>query len=198
MKEKLKRYFKRKSKLSIAIDIVIGTVLILLIIPATRKDMAAIILKPTLFIHQPKVADTKLKLRDEAYQWTLKDMEGKQVFLEQYKGRVVFINLWATWCPPCIAELPDLQKLYNDYKNDVVFLFISNENPNTIKTFMDKKGYTLPAFVPVTQYPADFETSSIPTSFLISKNGKLVMIKKGVAKWNSQRMREILDTLINQ
>jgi thiol-disulfide isomerase/thioredoxin len=160
--------------------------------------MAALILKPTLFIHQPKVSDTKPPLLDEAYQWNLKDMDGNRFLLEQHKDKVVFINLWATWCPPCIAEMPDLQKLYNDYKNEMVFLFISNENPNTIKTFMDKKGYTLPAFVPVTQYPADFETNSIPTSFLISKKGEMVMKKSGVAKWDSQKMRKIVDALISQ
>ncbi len=194
----LKNYFKKKSKFSIAIDIVIGIMLLLLLIPATRKDMAGLMLKPTLFLHQPKVNSVKPKLNNEVYAWQLKDMYGKHLTYSQFANKVVFINLWATWCPPCIAELPDLQKLYNDYGDKVEFLFVSNENIKVISEFLQKKKYTLPAYTPISEYPVDFETRSIPTSFVINKDGEIVISKKGVAKWNSKRIRGVLDVLLEQ
>ncbi len=194
----LKNYFKKKSKLSIGIDILIGLMLILLLIPATRKDMAAFILKPTLFIHQPKVLSEKVKLSEEAFNWELKTIDGEEVRFSDFQEKVVFINLWATWCPPCIAEMPDMQRLYNDYSDKIDFLFISNEDSKPVNQFLNKKGYTFPVYTPLSSYPANFEANSLPTTFIISKKGEIVVHRVGVAQWNSGRMRTILDALINQ
>lgn len=192
----LKNYFKKKSKLSIAIDVVIVIMLIFLLIPATRKQTAALILKPTLFLHQPRLMKDKVPLSAQAQQWQLQRADGTPVVFSDLEGKVVFVNFWATWCPPCIAEMPQLQKLYNDYGNQVEFLFISNEKSGTINAFMKEQGFTLPAYIPVTQYPNDFETSSIPTTFIINKKGEIVIEKKGVAQWNSTWIRGILDALL--
>jgi thiol-disulfide isomerase/thioredoxin len=193
----LKNYFKKKSKFAIAVDAFIVVMLILLVIPATRKNTAALIIKSTLIIHQPKINKEKPKLNTETYNWQLQDLQGNTILLEEFKNKIVFINLWATWCPPCIAELPDLQKLYNKYGDKVVFLFISNESPEKISSFLKKREFNIPAYIPISQYPHDFETKSIPTSFLIDKKGKIVIDKKGVAKWNSKRIKNTLDILIN-
>jgi len=192
----LKEYFKKKSKFALGIDIAIGIMIIFLIIPATRKDMGALILKPTLFIHQPIINKVKPALSPETFSWQLKDMTGEVIRLSDYSGKVVFVNLWATWCPPCIAEMPNLQKLYNDYGDKVVFLFVSNEQIEVIQAFLEKKELTLPAYVPATEYPKDFETRSIPTTFIINKKGEIVIGRKGVAQWNSKRIRGVLDALI--
>jgi len=194
----LKNYFKKKSKFAIAVDIFIVVMLILLVIPATRKNTAALIIKSTLIVHQPKINKEKPQLNTETYNWQLQDLQGNTILFENLKNKVVFINLWATWCPPCIAELPDLQKLYNQYGDKVTFLFISNEDPAVISAFLEKRDFDIPAYIPVSQYPADFETNSIPTSFLIDKKGKIVIDKKGVAKWNSKRIKSVLDVLLNQ
>ena len=193
----LKNYFKKKSKFAIAVDTFIVVMLILLVIPATRKNTAALIIKSTLIVHQPKVNKEKSQLNLETYNWQLQDLQGNTIPFEEFKNKVVFINLWATWCPPCIAELPDLQKLYNEYGDKVVFLFISNENPDKISAFLQKRGFNIPAYIPLSQYPADFETNSIPTSFLIDKKGEIVIGKKGVAKWNSKRIKGVLDALVD-
>lgn len=194
----LKKYFKRKSKLSIVIDVLIGIMLILLLIPATRKDMAALILKPTIYIHQPKVKANKTKLNESTYNWKLQNSDGITFTIGDFKDKVVFINLWATHCPPCIAEMPDLQNLYNDYGSKVEFLFITNEDSDKVNQFMAKKELSLPIYKPLTQYPDDFETSSIPTTFVINKDGEIVIHKVGLAKWNSKRIRNVLDVLINK
>lgn len=201
----LKNYFKKKSKFAIFIGkfaifigILIGIVLLLLMNPGTRKDMAVLVIKPTLFINQPTVKSDKKLLKDETYNWQLSSTNGDKIIFDDLKGKVVLVNLWATSCPPCIAEMPDFQKLYNDYGDEMEFLFISHENTDVIKMFLDKKGFSLPSYHPVTQYPADFEINSVPTTFVINKKGEIVISKKGVAHWNGKRMRGILDALIGE
>jgi len=191
-----KKYFKRKSVLGIVIDVFIAILFILILLPVTRKQTLALMLKPTLFIHQPKVNKVKEHLTEDAYSWQLIDITGERIRFDRFKGKVIFINLWATWCPPCIAELPDLQKIYNEYGDRVIFLFISNENKNIVNSFLQKKRFNIPVYMPITEYPVDFETNSIPTSFLINKKGEIIIAKKGVAQWNSRRIRKVLDSLI--
>jgi len=192
----IKNYIKWKTKLSLVIDGLIILMAIFLIIPVTRKDMAALMLKPTLFFYQPKPAKEKIPLQTITFDWKLKNIDGSEVLLSDFKGKVLFINFWATWCPPCIAEMGQLQKLYNDFGNDVVFLFVSNEDIRPVASFMEKKGYSLPVYVPLTEYPSDFSTNSIPTTFIVSKNGELVLRKQGVASWNSRNVRLLLKALV--
>lgn len=194
----IKKYFKRKSKLAIAIDILIFVMLIFIAIPSTRKNTLAFILKPTMYFHQPKVIKNKTKLESETYLWKLQNQDGIVFSLNDFKDKVVFINLWATWCPPCIAEMPDLQKLYGDYGDKVEFLFVSNEQTDEVHKFMVKNNYTLPYYKPVTQYPDQLLAKSIPTTYVINKKGEITIYKAGLAKWNSQRIRKVLDVLINQ
>jgi hypothetical protein len=66
-----------------------------------------------------------------------------------------------------------------------------------VQKFINKKHYTLPTYRPITQYPADFETSSIPTTFVINKKGEVVIRRAGVAQWNSKRIRGVLDVLLS-
>jgi thiol-disulfide isomerase/thioredoxin len=192
----IKNYINKKTKLSLVIDGLIILMVILLLIPATRKDMAALILKPTLYFHQPRISKEKISLNESTYQWKLKSTAGNELELSQLKGKVVFINYWATWCPPCIAEMPQLQKLYNDFGSQVEFLFVSNEELPIVSYFLSQKGYSIPVFVPLTEYPSDLSANSIPTTFIISKKGELVLKKSGVAAWNSRRVRLILKALV--
>lgn len=194
----IKDYFRKKSKLSIAIDIILGVFLLLVIIPVTRKNTVAFILKPTMFLHQPTVKSNKISLSSETYNWKLQNADGITFSLDDFKDQVVFINLWATSCPPCIAEMPDLQNLYNDYGDKVQFLFVSNEDSDMVNKFMAKKKLNLPIYKPLTQYPDDFSTNSIPTTFVVNKEGQIVIHKVGLAKWNSNKIRKVLDILVNK
>jgi thiol-disulfide isomerase/thioredoxin len=194
----IKRYFQRKSKLGIGIDIAVGILIVLVLIPGTRKEILPIILRQTLFIHQPSPVHTPVQLTDRAKQWKLKDASGVVHKIEDFKGKPVFINLWATWCPPCIAEMPELQKLYSAYGDKVQFLFISHEKQNVVSTFLTQKGYNLPTFVALDHYPAQLSSQSIPSTFILNKKGELVLAKKGVAKWYGNKSKILLEALINE
>jgi len=188
-----KLYMKfKKPKTS---NIILLVVITLFIIPQTRQPIQ-IALHSVLSKFGPSVIDKEDQKTVSYASWKLRDLEGNEINYNETKDKVVFINLWATWCPPCIAEFQGIQDLYNDYKDDVVFLLVSDEAPETIQIFLDKKGYNVPVFNPLTNYPKDFEGRSIPRTYIIDKEGHVVVDKKGVANWNSDKMRNELDELL--
>ena len=70
----------------------------------------------------------QVKLLD--FNWKLQNLKGEQINMSSFKGKLIVVNFWATWCPPCVAEMPSFQKLYNDYGDRVVFLFVANDEPD--------------------------------------------------------------------
>ena len=95
--------------------------------------------------------------------------------------------------------MPMIQKLYNDYKDKVVFIFVTNEDWDKVSTFFNEKGYNLPVYnsvsVPLKKFT---EVNSIPASYLIDKNGAILISKVGAADWNSNKVRNLLDELISK
>ncbi|WP_165748820.1 TlpA family protein disulfide reductase [Cellulophaga sp. Z1A5H] len=138
--------------------------------------------------------DEQLKLTD--YNWKLISSDQQSLNFEQYKNSVIVINFWATWCPPCVAEMPSFQDLYDDYGTKVVFLFVTNEEVPVVDAFMKKKGYTLPVYYPQNTTPSILKSSAIPATFVISKTGEITIDKTGAADWNSESTRALLDRLL--
>lgn len=128
--------------------------------------------------------------------WTLLDEDGQVFDMASIKGRVVVLNFWATWCPPCIAEKPSFQALYDDYKDKVVFLFVTTDPLDKVQTFKEKNGYTLPTYFQQDAPPAVLYSSSLPASYVIDKKGNIVVKKFRAADWNSSKFRVTLDELI--
>ena len=132
------------------------------------------------------------------YEWILEDRYGERVYFEELKGQVVVLNFWATWCPPCIAEMPSFQELYSDYGDQVSFLFVSQEEKERIDRFMNKNGYQLPVYSPLSKIPEKLYSQSIPATYIIGRNGSIRVSKVGVADWNSEKVRKLLDELIKE
>lgn len=131
-----------------------------------------------------------------SYQWGLVDVKGQRINFDSFEDQVVVVNIWATWCPPCVAELPSFVDLYGDYKDKVVFAFVANDDRDKVLQFLEKKGYQLPVYFQTTSTPKELVSKSIPATYVISKSGKIVVDEKGAADWNSQKTRELLDRLI--
>lgn len=120
-----------------------------------------------------------------AIDFELKDQYGKTHKLSDYKGKVVFLNFWATWCPPCKMEMPDIQKLYEKYekqgeKSEVVVLSVAapntqdEKNIDGIKAFLEENGYTYPVLMDDGGYTfGAYRISSLPTTFMIDKEGNV-------------------------
>ena len=131
----------------------------------------------------------------------LADLQGNTVRFESLRGKVVFMNVWATWCPPCIAEMPSIQKLYNSVdtsKIAFVMLSVDEGGQQKVKKFIDRKGYTFPVYMPLSGIPAEFQSSAIPTTFILSPEGTLVARQEGMANYNTDTMREFLGSLAAQ
>ncbi len=132
------------------------------------------------------------------YNWQLSNAEDKFENLQQSKNKVVLINMWATWCPPCLAEMPSLQKLYENFGDRVDFYFVSSEEKSVLQQFASKKGYTFPIFSESTTIPKILSTEALPTTYLISKTGEIVIKETGAADWNSEEIRNLLDKLLSE
>jgi thiol-disulfide isomerase/thioredoxin len=130
-------------------------------------------------------------LNETAPAFSLKDIEGKQVSLSDYKGKIVILDLWATWCVPCIASFPAMQKQMEKHP-DVIFLFIAvNEKADgvqeRVKTFINKYKYPFLVLIdePIKEAPGKFVITSsykptgIPAKYFIDRNGKLRFKSKG-------------------
>ncbi|TWO31935.1 TlpA family protein disulfide reductase [Seonamhaeicola sediminis] len=178
-------------------DIIFLVVIAVLIIPQTRKPIQIFVNKGLALISPSNIS---LKKQDNltSYNWKLEDLHGNVFNFEEAKGQVVLVNFWATWCPPCIAEMPSLQRLYDDYQDKVKFVFVSDESFKDIKSFLKKNEYTFKVFRSASNYSTIFNVSSIPRTFLIDKTGKIVIDKTGAANWNSQSIRSTIDELIKQ
>jgi len=132
---------------------------------------------------------------------TLPDLSGRQVSLSDFKGKILFVNFWATWCPPCREEMPSMQKLHARLK-DKDFLIVAidlqesaepvkkflNEYELTFMTLLDSKGETGPLF----------GINSIPTTLIMDKNGMIIGVAIGPRDWASKKSIALFEHLIAQ
>lgn len=176
--------------------IVIG----LFIFPTTRKYISVNLNKLVVAFSpfEPSVIAAEEQVQLEPFEYKLESIEGSRLNTTVGKGKVTFINYWATWCPPCIAELPSIERLYADYGNKITFLLITNENPSTVKKFIERKNYNIPAVIPTMNTPEKLYERSIPTTYIIDKKGKIVMKEQGAVDWNSAEVRQLLSQLLQE
>ena len=113
----------------------------------------------------------------------LKDLNGQSIDLGQYKGKTIFINFWATWCKPCIQEMPTINNAQSLFKNeDVVFLFASNEEIDQIKKFSKKHSYNF-SYVKL-ENMEELKIQALPTTFIFDSEGKLKFSETGFRMWD--------------
>jgi thiol-disulfide isomerase/thioredoxin len=145
------------------------------------------------------IADVKHPLKNESI--LFKSIDGQIIDLNDQTGKVVFINFWATWCPPCIAEMPSIQKLYSNFKDDerVLFLMVDVDNkPEKSQKFMDKRRFDLPVYTPASAIPSDLLGGAIPTTLVINKKGEVVFKHEGTADYSNEEFQNYIKELIKQ
>lgn len=186
------KYSRKKRWWTITLDFVFAALLISMLFPATRKPLSAFLIRQTLF--SPSETENIVYLSVDEWSMRLNsNADGKDIILGDFKGKPVFLNFWATWCPPCIAEMPSIKELYNEYKDDVAFVLVSNESTEVVNSFFEKHDYSFPVYSLSGDVPAIFETSTIPATYLIGTKGRLLISKTGAAKWDSGKMKSLLD-----
>lgn len=175
-------------------NLLFGVFILALIIPQTRIPIQVALQRFISFSPSEIDKEDRTLLKD--YQWNLANLNSERINFSQSEGKVVLINFWATWCPPCIAEMPELQELYDTYGDRVDFYFITNEKPKPINFFLEKKGYNFPVYLQTESSPKVLASSSLPTTYVISKSGEIIMQKSGAASWNSDKVHQVLDKLL--
>lgn len=130
------------------------------------------------------------------FQWNLVDSSGKMVNFKEMEGDVILVNFWATWCPPCVAEMPSLNKLYADYKDKITFVFLANDKIKNVEAYLEKNGYDFPVYYSKDNEPTELQSPSIPTTYLIDDQGSIVMKEVGSYNWNSTNVRNQIDELL--
>lgn len=155
-------------------------------------------------IMQTGIMDAKSEadvIKPEAfdYRFTVKDLKGEVVNMEELKGKVVFLNLWATWCGPCRVEMPSIEALYNSVdKEKVAFVMLSLDTPENFKKvvkYVDDKEFTFPVYVVDKGLTRQLQVPSIPTTFIIGKDGKIKRKEVGAANYDSPKFKEFLNSL---
>lgn len=126
-----------------------------------------------------------LEPKDTAPPFTLSDTNGKTVQLSDFKGKKVILNFWATWCPPCQKEMPDMQAFYKKYGNDVQLLAVnltsSEGSKQAVSKFLKEKQFTFHVLLDDqdTVESKKYRVSTIPTSYFIDEEGKIVQRVNG-------------------
>ena len=147
----------------------------------------------------PSVESTTAGMLISDYNWQLKGLNKADVNFSEFKGKVVFLNFWATWCPPCVAELPYIQSFYNDYKNKVAFVSLSNEKWSEINSFFKENDYNFPVYQNKQYHLKGLpQVSSIPRTFIIDKHGTIKIDKSGAADWNSASFRKEINEMLRE
>lgn len=175
-------------------NIIIAVIILAMIIPGTRKPIQIFVNK--LLAFSPSVTSESERQSIASYNWVLEKNNKDRLEFEDLENKVILINFWATWCPPCIAEMPSFELLYRDYKDKVEFLFISSEDHETVRGFLNRKKYSIPAYRPLSTAPEPLNGKTLPTTYLINKKGVIVIEKVGAADWNSESLRQTIDNLL--
>ena len=130
----------------------------------------------------------------------LHDAEGHAVNFADFKGKLVFINNWATWCPPCVAEMPTIEQLKKEMPEDeVAFVMVSyDRNPKKAINWMKNKRMDLPVYFPGENFPRQFITDAIPATFVLDREGKILHTYLGMADYSKESFVRQMELWLDQ
>ena len=169
------------------------------------KDLSVMYLNEVIEapkLEPPSAQDMKVtKIDFDSNVLQFSDLENNIFTIQDFKGKNLFINYWATWCNPCLAEMPYMAELYENYKDeeDIIFLYLSREKLETIKNYKpkDESLQQLPIYKIITD-DEFFATSGIPTTFIINSDGVVIVKDLGSAFWNDDSVFKFIENLIGK
>lgn len=167
---------------------------LLLLIPQTRTPIQVFINRT--FAFSPTIKEVSKRDQLKNYEWFLSDLENQVKDFSGSKAKPVFVSFWATWCPPCIAEMPSIQTFYEAYGEKIDFYLVAKDASSSVDAFLTKNKYTFPVYFEASQTPDLLDSNALPTSFLIHPNGEIMVKKTGAADWASESFFKEVDKLI--
>ena len=167
---------------------------------ATRPIAAPVPASPSVDVLFAALAIHRPVDRQEAPEFTLSDVEGRPVRLRDFQGKLVFVNFWATWCPPCRLEMPSMERLYQTFKQtDFAMLAVSidRQGVQVVKPFMEELKLTFPSLVDSNMEVARrFGLRGLPTTYLIDREGRLIGAAVGGRDWYSTEAKALIAGLL--
>ena len=169
------------------------------------KDLSVMYLNEVIEapkLEPPSAQDMKVTTIDfDSNVLQFSDLENNIFTIQDFKGKNLFINYWATWCNPCLAEMPYMAELYENFKDeeDIIFLYLSREKLEVIKNYIpkDESLQQLPIYKIITD-DEFFATSGIPTTFIVNSDGEVIVKDLGSAFWNDESVFKFIDNLIGK
>jgi thiol-disulfide isomerase/thioredoxin len=133
-----------------------------------------------------------------SYDWSLHDLQDRPVSFEPFKGKPVFLNIWATWCGPCVAEMPSIARLAEDPRlkdKGIAFVCVSvDDETGTVREFLEGKSWTM-RFFRSQRIPPVFATDGIPATFIIAPDGRIAASQVGASQWDTPEVVALLEKL---
>jgi len=164
--------------------LLLSFVLLMVFVPSAKAFMLRGLMEVGLF--KPSASSANVPPAADLSGIRFKDINGKIVDLGNLKGKVVFLNFWATWCPPCLAEMPSINKLYAQFKDDPDFVFLLVDADSKLpeaQKFMLKKKYDAPVYEVASDIPEQLFKGSLPTTIVFDKLGRIRFNEEGAANY---------------
>ncbi|WP_332019747.1 TlpA family protein disulfide reductase [Kaistella sp.] len=170
--------------------IVFAVVAVVFIFPSVQTKLKELFL-PVAAI------ESAVTLQDEDYDVQLKGINVPSTNLKNLKGnKLVFLNFWGTWCAPCREEWPTIQDLYEARKDKIDFVLIAmQDKEEDVVKFMKEKGYTAPVYIAQSPVSKNILPKSFPTTFLLDKNGRILLKEDASKDWNSKSVNDFIDNV---
>lgn len=172
--------------------------LVLLFVPPAKALVLEGLMKIGFFKPDTAVVDKQVNAAGDLSGIKFKDINGKVIDLGELKGKVIFLNFWATWCPPCLAEMPSVNALHEKFKDDkdVVFILVDADSQLLkAQKFMDKKGYQLPVYAVDSEIPEVLFKGSLPTTVVFDKAGRISYNEAGAANYADPKFIAFINKL---
>ncbi len=192
---------KKKTKRSLIEYGVIAVVAITLYMTGLHTEVIGFVQRGLLAtgLMNPKVEQVAANVSYESelkadLDFNLVNEAGETVSLDEFEGKVIFLNIWATWCPPCIAEMPAIQSLYEEVNGSgIEFVMLSvDEDFQKAIDYRKRKGYDFDIYRVKDGLPQMYHSSSIPTTYVIGADGTLEMTHKGMANYGADKFKTFL------
>lgn len=129
--------------------------------------------------------------------WRMMTVDGVPVELATFRGDVLIINVWATWCRPCVTEMPSLQALHEAFSGrGVRVLAVAADRPGPVNRFLRRHQLDLPVFLEADPFPPALGVSAVPTTLVVDPRGNIVLRHRGAADWNRPEVHAFLEALL--
>jgi thiol-disulfide isomerase/thioredoxin len=132
------------------------------------------------------------------YDWSLLDLQDRPVPFSRFKGKAVFLNVWATWCGPCVGEMPSIARLAEDPRlrgKNIEFVCVStDDSSDVVRRFLEGRDWKM-TFLRAERLPGVFQSDGIPATFVIGADGRIAACEVGAVDWHEQRVVSFLEKL---